>query len=58
MKTFSALLTLCEDNSLVTGEIPSESPVTRSFDVFAPEQTAQQIIGTPMILLLNKLLSK
>ena len=34
METFSALLDLCAENSLVTGEFPSQSPVTRSFDVF------------------------
>ena len=30
----SALLALCAGNSLVTGEFPSQRPVTRSFDVF------------------------
>ena len=34
METFSALLTLCEGNSPVTGEFPSQRPVTWSFDVF------------------------
>ena len=34
MKTFSALLALSEGNSPVTGEFPSQRPVTRSFDVF------------------------
>ena len=34
MKTFSALLALCAGNSPVTGEFPSQRPVTRSFDVF------------------------
>ena len=34
METFSALLTLCVANSQVTCEIPSQRPVTRSFDVF------------------------
>ena len=33
MKTFSALLALCAGNSPVTGEFPSQRPVTRSFDV-------------------------
>ena len=33
METFSALLALCARNSLVTGEFPSQRPVTRSFDV-------------------------
>ena len=34
METFSALLVLYEGNSPVTGEFPSQRPVTRSFDVF------------------------
>ena len=38
METFSALLDLCEGNSPVNGEFPSQRPVTRtvtrSFDVF------------------------
>ena len=34
METFSALLVLCAGNSPVTGEFPSQRPVTRSFDVF------------------------
>ena len=34
METFSALLALCEGNSLVTGEFPSQRPVTRHYDVF------------------------
>ena len=34
METFSALLALCAGNSPVTGEFPSQMPVTRSFDVF------------------------
>ena len=33
METFSALLSLCVRNSAVTGEFPSQWPVTRSFDV-------------------------
>ena len=33
MEAFSALLALCEGNSPVTGEFPSQRPVTRSFDV-------------------------
>ena len=31
---FSALLAFCAGNSPVTGEFPSQRPVTRSFDVF------------------------
>ena len=34
METFSALLSICAGNSPVTGEFPSQSQVTRSFDVF------------------------
>ena len=34
MEKFSALLTICAGNSPVTGEFPSQRPVTRSFDVF------------------------
>ena len=34
METFSALLVLCAENSPVTGEFPSQKPVTRSFGVF------------------------
>ena len=34
METFSALLALSAGNSSATGEIPSQRPVTRSFDVF------------------------
>ena len=32
-ETFSALLALCAGNSPVTGEFPTQRPVTRSFDV-------------------------
>ena len=34
METFFALLALCAGHSPVTGEFPSQRPVTRSFDVF------------------------
>ena len=34
METFSALLALRAGNSPVTGEFPSQRPVTRSFDIF------------------------
>ena len=34
METFSALLAICAGHSPVTGEFPSQKPVTRSFDVF------------------------
>ena len=34
METFSALLAICAENSVVPGEFPAQRPVTRSFDVF------------------------
>ena len=34
METFSALLAPCAGNSPVTGEFPTQGPVTRIFDVF------------------------
>ena len=34
MEAFSALLALCAGNPPITGEFPSQKPVTRSFDVF------------------------
>ena len=34
MEIFSALVAICAGNSPVTGEFPSQRPVTRSFDVF------------------------
>ena len=34
METFSALLAMCAGNSQVTGEFPTQRPVTRGFDVF------------------------
>ena len=34
METFSALLAICAGISPVTGEFPTQRPVTRSFDVF------------------------
>ena len=34
METFSKLLAICAGNSSVTGEFPTQRPVTRSFDAF------------------------
>ena len=34
METFSALLVICAGNAPVPGEIPTQRPVTRSFDVY------------------------
>ena len=49
IETFSALLVLCAGNSLVTGEFPTQRPVTRSFDVFvdlcANKRFSKQSLG-------------
>ena len=34
METFSTLLAICVGNSPITGEFPTQRPVTRSFDIF------------------------
>ena len=34
MEAFTALLAVCEGNSPVPGEFPTQRPVTRIFDVF------------------------
>ena len=34
VETFSALLAICAVNSPITGEFPTQRPVTRNFDVF------------------------
>ena len=41
----SALLALCAGNSSVTGEFPSQRPVTRNFDVFIPLCLNKQSLG-------------
>ena len=49
METFSALLAFCAWNSPVTGEIPTQRPVARSFDVVflsMPEPTVEQTMET------------
>ena len=43
METFSALLAFCAGNSPVTGELPAQRPVTRSFDVFSDLCLNQQL---------------
>ena len=42
-ETFSALLALCAGNSVVTGEFPSQRPVTRSFDGFFDLRLIKQL---------------
>ena len=43
MEAFSALLALSEGNPSVTDELPSQRPVTLSFDFFlsSPEETVE-----------------
>ena len=43
METFSALLALCAGNSPVNGDIPTQRPVTRSFDVFFDLRLNKQV---------------
>ena len=43
METFSSLPTLCEGKPLLTGEILSQRPVTRSFDVFFDQRLKNQL---------------
>ena len=45
MKKKSALLALCAGNSPVTGEFPTQRPVTRSFDVFFGLRLSKQSRG-------------
>ena len=49
METFSMLLAICAGNSPVTGELPAQRPVTRSFDVFLDlrlnERLSKQSLG-------------
>ena len=48
METFSASLALCEGNSSVPGEFPSQRPATRSFDDFF-DQTVERTTETQLI---------
>ena len=43
MQTFSVLLAFCAGNSPVTGEFPTQRPVTRSFDIFFDLHLNQQL---------------
>ena len=49
METFPAIVAFCEGNSPVTDEFLLPKPVTLYFLWFAPGQTVQQIIETPLI---------
>ena len=52
METFSALLALCEGNSPVTGEFPSQRPVARSFDAFFDLRPNKQLSKTIVMLVI------
>ena len=45
MKTLSALLATCAGNSPITGELPAQRPVTRSFDAFFDVRLSKQPWG-------------
>ena len=45
MEAFSALLAICAENSLVTGEFPAQRPVTRSFDLHLNKRLSKQSRG-------------
>ena len=45
MEIFSALLAICAGNSPVTGEFPTQRPVTRSFDVYFDLRPKEQSWG-------------
>ena len=50
METFFALLALCEGNLPVTGGLPSQRPMTRSFDfLFVPQHAVEQTMETLVI---------
>ena len=55
IEPFSASLALCAGNSPVTGEFPSQKPMTRSFDVFFDlrlnKQSRRQSLETPPLSL-------
>ena len=44
MEAFSALLSLCVENSPITGEFPLQRPVTRSFGVFFDQRLNKRLI--------------
>ena len=47
METFSVFLALCEGNSPVTGEFPSQRPVMRSFKVFSDLRLNKRLSKQP-----------
>ena len=62
METCSALLALYAENSPVTGEFPSQKPVTQSFDVFFHvclnnrlSNNREQVISNAIALIMTSL---
>ena len=59
METFSSLLALCARNSPVIGEFASQSPVSRSFDVFFDKRLSKQnevpVIWDAMTLIMTSM---
>ena len=53
MQTFTALLALCAENSPVTGEFPTQGPVTRSFDVFYDQHLNKRMSKYPRLVILD-----
>ena len=47
MKIFTVLLALCSGNSQVTGEFPSQRPVTQSFDVSLICALNKRLVNSP-----------
>ena len=43
METFSALLAICAGNSPLTGEFPTQRPVTGSFDIFFDQRLNKRL---------------
>ena len=53
METFTALLALCAGNSPVTGEFPTQGPVTRGFDVFYDLHLNKRVSKHPRLVILD-----
>ena len=53
METLSALLAFFEGNSPVTGESPSQRPVTRSFDVLFDQTIETLVIWDAIALIMT-----
>ena len=58
METFSALLALCEGNSPVTGELPPQRPVRRSFDIFFDLGLNKRLISDAIASIMHVILGR